>query len=140
MPTLQSAVLERQVAIQTRLLGDTTLMGMITGVFDEAPEGQAAPYITYGQHTDAPFETFGKVNSEALMLLDIWSTRDSDDECYQILAEVRRLVETRPTTAPLVLPSYGEIIMRYEWSTLIREQDSNFRHMVVRFHSYASEA
>lgn len=115
-------------------------MGIITGVFDEAPEGQLPPYITYGQHTDAAWETFQKVNSEALFLLDIWSKQDSDDECYQILAEVRGLIETRPGVPPLVLPSYGEIIMKYEWSTIFREQDSGYRHMPVRFHSYATEA
>lgn len=139
MVTRPSAVLEIQIAVQVAMTGDVTLMALITGVFDEAPEGQIAPYITYGQHVDGPYEMFGSVNSEALILFDIWSQQDNDDECYQILAELRRVLETRPNNPPLVLPSYDLAEIRYEWSTIIHEQESGFRHMPVRFHTIAIE-
>jgi len=132
-------LLELQIAVQAKLTGDTTLMGMITGVFDIATEGQATPYITYGQHVDSAWPTFGKVNSDALFLLDIFSQKGSDDECYQILAEVVRLLQTRPGNAPLTLPDYGQATMNYEWSTILHETEYNIRHMPVRFRSKAVE-
>src|SRR6266704_5180116 len=94
--TRQEYLLELQIAVDGRLTGDSTLMGIITGTFDIAPEKWPPPYITYGQHVGGPWPMFGKVNSESLFLLNIFSQAGSDDECYQILAEVRRLIETRP--------------------------------------------
>lgn len=137
--TRPSAVLEIQIAVQAALTTDATLMALITGVFDEAPEGQLAPYITYGQHTDGPYTMFGSINSEALILLDIWSNQRNNDECYAILAEVRRILETRPDNPPLALPSYDLAEIRYEWSSIMQEQESSFRHMPVRFHTIAIE-
>ena len=132
-------LLELQIAVQAKLTGDSTLMGMITGVFDIATEGQATPYITYGQHVDSAWPTFGKVNSDAMFLLDIFSQAGSDDECYQVLAEVVRLLQTRPGNAPLTLPDYGQISMMYEWSTILHETEYNIRHMPVRFRTKAVE-
>src|SRR6266702_4206278 len=116
--TRQEYLLELQIAVDGRLTGDSTLMGIITGTFDIAPEKQTPPYITYGQHVDSSWPTFGKVNSDALFLLDIFSQKGSDDECYQVLAEVRHSLETRPDNPPLILPSYGQIFMNYDWSTI----------------------
>lgn len=139
MPTLPMLLLELQIAVQARLTGDATLAGMVTGVFDIAPEGQTTPYITYGQHVDSTMPTFGKPNSDAMFLMDIFSQAGSDDECYAILAEVRRLLETRPTNAPLTLPSYGQVYLAYQWSTILHETTYQIRHMPVRFRSKAVE-
>jgi hypothetical protein len=137
--TRQEYLLELQIAVDARLMGDSTLMGMITGTFDIAPEKQTPPYITYGQHVGGTLPTFGHVNSESLFLLDIFSGAGSDDECYQILAEVRRLIETRPGNTPLVLPDYGVSYLKCEWSTILHETDYNIRHMPVRFRTKATE-
>jgi len=131
---------ELQVAVQTKLTGDTTLMGIITGVFDIAPEGQSFPYITYGQHVDGVDPTFsGKMNNEGMFLLDLFSQAGSDDECYQILAEVRRLLQTTPTNPPLSLADYGVAYINYDWSTILHETDYNVRHCAVRFRTRAYE-
>ncbi len=130
---------ELQVAVQTKLTGDTTLMAIITGVFDIAPEGQSFPYITYGQHVDGVGPTFGKMNNDGMFLLDIFSQAGSDDECYQILAEVRRLLQTTPSNPPLTLADYGVASINYDWSTILHETAYNVRHMPVRFRTRAYE-
>ena len=141
MPATRPALMyELQVAVQTKLTGDSTLMGIITGVFDIAPEGQPFPYITYGQHVDGVGPTFGgKMNNEGLFLLDILSQAGNDDECYQILAEVRRLLQTTPTNPPLALADYGMSYLNYDWSTILHETEYNVRHMPVRFRTRAYE-
>ena len=140
MPTTRPVyLLELQIAVRARLIGDTTLAGIISGVFDLAPEGQTTPYITFGQHVDGVMQTFGKVNSNALFLLDIFSQAGSDDECYSILAEVRRLLQTTPSNPPLVLADYGQVYLMYEWSTILHETAYQIRHMPVRFRSKAVE-
>jgi hypothetical protein len=139
MVTRTEALLEIQVAAQARLTGDTTLMGMITGVFEEPIEGQALPYISYGQHVDGPFPTFGHVNHEGFFLLDIWSAASNKDECYAIRAEVRRLLVTTPQNPPLALPSYGFCGFTYDWSTIFKEEEFAIWHMPVRFMTRAVE-
>jgi hypothetical protein len=133
MVTRPAPILEIQTAVQSRLTGDSTLMGMITGVFEEPIEGQALPYISYGQHVDGPYYTFGKVGHEGYFLLDIWSNASNKDECYHILAEIRRLLVTTPTNAPLALPDYGPCNFIYEWSTIFKEEEFAIWHMPVRF-------
>jgi hypothetical protein len=133
MVTRPAPILEIQTAVQSRLTGDSTLMGMITGVFEEPIEGQALPYISYGQHVDGPYYTFGKVGHEGFFLLDIWSNASNKDECYHILAEVRQLLVTTPTNPPLALPDYGPCNFIYEWSTIFKEEEFAIWHMPVRF-------
>jgi hypothetical protein len=133
MVTRPAPILEIQTAVQSRLTGDSTLMGMITGVFEEPSEGQPLPYISYGQHVDGPYYTFGHINHEGYFLLDIWSNARNKDECYHILAEVRRLLVTTPTNPPLPLPTWGPCNFIYEWSTILKEEEFNIWHMPVRF-------
>jgi hypothetical protein len=139
MTTRQMAVLEIQTAIQSRLTGDTTLMAMITGVFADVREGQVPPYISYGQHVDGPWPTFGKLNSEAYIWLHIWSKDTGDEECYRILAELIRLLPTSPSNPPLTLPSYSMVRLWYEWSTILYDPEFSIRHMPVRFLAQATE-
>lgn len=137
--TRPMAIFELQVAVQTALTGDAQLMGLITGVFDQVREGQALPYVSYGQHVDGPWATFGHWNSEAFFLLDIWSNASGDEEAYSILAEVRRILETRPDNPPLTLESYGLIGLHLDWSTILHDPDFNIRHLQARFLSQAVE-
>jgi hypothetical protein len=139
MVTRTEALLEIQVVTQARLTGDAVLMGIITGVFEEPIEGQPLPYISYGQHVDGPFYTFGHVNHEGFFLLDIWSAASNKDECYAIRAEVRRLLVTTPTNPPLALPSYGSCGFTYDWSTIFKEEEFAIWHMPVRFMTRAVE-
>ena len=73
MVTTPFVLTEFQTAAQARLTGDTTLMGLITGVFDmdNVAQGQALPYVSYGSHYGTPFKTFHHTNSESYFLLDI---------------------------------------------------------------------
>lgn len=130
---------ELQVAAQARLKARATLMAIITGVFDIAPEGQPTPYITYGQHVGGGMPTFGHVNSSAFFLLDIFSQAGADDECYQILGEVRAELQTTQVNPPLILPSHGQIYLMYEWSSILHETAYQIRHMPVRFRTKAVE-
>jgi hypothetical protein len=139
MVTRPVLMFELQVVVQARLIGDSTLMNIITGVFEQAPEGQSFPYVTYGQHVDGTEPTFRKMNANSLFLMDIFSQQGSDDQCYQILAEIRRLLQTSDTNPPLTLADYGMAYLHYDWSTILKEPDYDVRHMPVRFRVKAYE-
>lgn len=133
MTTRPAFLLELQEAVHTLLTGDATLGSMVTGVFQVPPEGQATPYITYGQHVDGSWPQFGTPGSESLFVLDIYSQAGDDRECYAILAEVKRLLQTTRANPPPTLPDYGIAYIAYQWSTILQEPGYSLRHMPVRF-------
>jgi Protein of unknown function (DUF3168) len=136
------AALELRTAVQSLLTGDGDLMGIITGVFAlPVPDGQVFPYISYGQHVDGPWSTFGKIGSELLFMLHIHTSGadGGDDQCYEIEAEVIRILQTTSSNPPLTLTNYGQASMQYEWSTALYDAESNTWNMPVRFRSRALE-
>lgn len=139
MPTTPFVLTELQTAVRARLIGDTTLMAMITGVFDvdNVAQGQALPYISFGNHQDQPLRTFRHTNSEGFFLLDIWSDV-SREQAYAVMAEVLRLL--CDANNPLVLAHYNQCKMEYDWSTALFEQNpSDWHtgdwHVPVRLHT-----
>jgi uncharacterized protein DUF3168 len=134
MTTRPSAILEIQTAFHSRLTGDSTLMGLVTGIFDGAPEGQPPPYITYGDHVDGTMPTFGgHWNCQATIMLDLWSQSLDKAECYQILAEVNRLLVTTVNNPPLPLQHFGPANVVYEWSTTVYEDLFTLWHLSARY-------
>jgi hypothetical protein len=132
--TLPEVMLQLQTAVQERLTGDPVLMGIITGVFDWAPERQTFPYVTYGQHVDGPFDAFGLVGTNGYFLLDVWSgDTSSSDECYAILSEIKRLLCPAYGADALTLVDYSLVDFAYEWSTILFDNENRLRHMPLRF-------
>lgn len=135
MPTTPDILIELQTGVANRLIADATLMSMITGVLDldAVNETQALPYLSFGQHVDQPWQTFGHTNSDAFFLLDIWST--TRENAYAILAEVKRLLDNKVVT----MAHYGHSRMAYDWSTAMYDETAGDWHMPVRFVSLAVE-
>jgi hypothetical protein len=141
MVTTPFVLTELQTAVYARLTGDSTLMGMITGVFDidNVAQGQAMPYISFGNHINQPYKVFRKTNSEGYFLIDIWSDV-SREQAYAIMAEVLRLLDGQPLT----LSHFNQGMMEYEWSTALFEQNATDWHtgdwhVPIRFHSLIFE-
>jgi hypothetical protein len=116
-------------------------MTIITGVRERVRQNELAfPYITYGSHVGGTWPTFGHWNFDGLFLMDIWSQSTGADQCNAILAEVKRLLVSSPSNAPLTLPDYGMAKLEYEWHTIMNEVDDNsIWHMPVRFRAFAVE-
>ena len=141
MVTIPFVLTELQTAVQARLTGDSTLMGLVTGVFDmdNVAQGQALPYVSYGSHYGTPFKTFRHTNSESYFLLDIFSDV-SREQTYAIMAELERLLDGKPLT----LTDYSQAMMEYEWGTALFERNPTDWHTgdwhgSMRFHSLIFE-
>lgn len=132
-------ILSLQTAIQARLTGDGTLMALVTGVFDQPPQSQPCPFISYGTHIGGNWHLFGFRNSEIYFYLDIFSTQIGSEECYRVLAEVNRLLETTPANPPLTMPEWGQVLLSCEWNTATYDLGHKEWHMSARYHSIAVE-
>lgn len=119
-------------ALYQALTNDTTLMSMITGVFDEVPENQSYPYITLGEATINPFNTFDKKGKETTHTMHIWSDYNGAKELYDIFAEVERILE-----GGLALENGTLVNIEFEFAQPIKEE--TIRHMPVRYRIVAQE-
>ena len=141
MTTRPTLLAELQTAIEARLTGDVTLMALINGVFDldSVPTNQPIDYITYDTPTDVPLPTFGHLNSDATIVLSIWTLKH--DLGRAILAEVIRLLNVVPPSgaAPLVMPDYGQARMWCEHVTSMYVTDTRYWHTIAQFRSQAFE-
>lgn len=55
-----------QNALRTALQADSTLMSMISGIFDYFPTGATLPYIAFGEATETPNDPIGTVTGNRM--------------------------------------------------------------------------
>jgi len=127
-------LLEVQSGFRTKLTGDSTLMAIITGVFDEAPNIQPYPFISFGEKVKVPWSTFQKASWEVAIMLDIWAALDSGDTAMTVLAEVDRILHYQKLT----MTSYDNALTENE-NTVTQEDETNqVRHVAIRFRTLNS--
>lgn len=124
-----------QPAILAKLKGDATLMGMVTGVFDDVPQGQSFPFIQVGTATETPRNTFGRKGREATITLDIFSRYQGFKEALQIYSRVDELLDGEPLT----LQSYQLVFLQNDGMNTILGPDGITRHIPARYRAFVQE-
>ncbi|WP_018130712.1 DUF3168 domain-containing protein [Effusibacillus pohliae] len=118
-----------QKAIFDKLAGDATLARMVTGVFDEVPQGTGFPYITIGEMTEVPFNTFDRKGRDCTVTLHIWSQYPGNKEAVEILGRMNALLDYEP----LNVEGLSLVHCQFENATTIEEPDGKTRHVPVRY-------
>lgn len=81
-------------AIYAKLTGNSTLLGMVTGIFDNVPEGTLTPYIKLGQVVTIPQNTMGEKGHVTTFTIDIFSDApDGFQEAIGIFNEVDSTID-----------------------------------------------
>lgn len=138
MTSTQTSLLELETAIQTKLLADSTLMAIVTGIFDEGavPTNQAYPYIVLGDDTEAPMNAFGTRGYDATLTLHIWDNLPGFKRCKQILANMNRILDQQPLT----LATQKHVYTLYNFSQTLNDPGlDDIRHMPVRYITFTQE-
>jgi hypothetical protein len=130
---MKSCLGDVQKAVYGILKGDGTLTGMITGVFDGAPQNQAFPYITIGEQTAIPFRAHDTSGEETTITVHIWSKNEnwgpgSYKEALLVLDEVNRLLGDKGIT----VPGYNVVWSFYEFSQAM-VADDEVRHVAAQY-------
>jgi hypothetical protein len=128
-----------QSSIAAKLLGDSALVGLVTGVFDfrGIPPDQAFPYVTIGDSTEVDDSVFGALGYDTTFTLHIWSIQPGAQECQQILSNLNRLLNHQP----LVLTGFTHVGTWYDMAqTMSDPDDTRITHMPVRYRIEAQEA
>lgn len=128
-----------QAAIYAKLTADTGSGGlfdptapMITGVFDDVPDGQPLPYITIGEATETPWSTFGRVGADDTLTIHIWSQAPGFKEALGILDRLNVLLDG----GVLEVDGHVHVGTLYESAETLRDPDGVTRHVVARYRAY----
>lgn len=111
---------------------DPTFMSLCLGAYDPAMENQAFPYVTFGNHTESQWLTFGNLGRNVLMQLHVWSQTFGYKQCYDILNAMNALFDAKQ----LALTHFTNVITLYEGSSKLQAQDGITRHVVARYRMY----
>lgn len=106
----KTALLDIQKGIYDELTGDATLMGLVTGVFDDVPKDQEYPYVVIGTDTETNFNTFDKQGREVVATIMIYSQYAGFKEAKTILNRIVELLDYESIT----LSNFNLVYIRYD--------------------------
>lgn len=115
--------------VYTKLTGDATLMGMITGAFDFTPEKQAFPYVTTWDIFETPLNTFDKVGKNVLIRLRIWT----EYEGFKEAATIKSRIDTLLDNGTIMLTNHKLVSLEFEESTPIIDSFNQTRFLQVSY-------
>lgn len=118
-----------QTAIYTALSSDTALSNMITGVYDDVPEGTAYPYVVIGEDTAINNGTKTLDGLQYTVTLHAWSQYRGRKEVKEIMARVYEILHN----ADLSVNNASLVNIRQEFTDSVVDADGITRHGVMRF-------
>lgn len=126
---MTTALWETQTAIYTKLTSDTTLMALVSGVFDQPSEDAAYPYVLIGDGTEVPDDAHDRQGVTTTVTLHIWSRYRGYAEAAAILREVDRLLDRQP----IDVAGFVTVSVVNEFHQFLRDPDPQIRHIPVRY-------
>jgi len=118
-----------RTAIYQRLTGDSTLMALITGVYDDVPETTAYPYVVLGDDSDTNYGTKTLDGVQYIINIHAWSRYRGVKEASEILERIYYLLHEYA----IVVTGASAIHIRQEFNTVFVDGDGITRHGVIRF-------
>lgn len=126
---MTTALWPLQFAVVTKLRARSTLMELISGVFDEVPEDKAHPYVTAGSITENVADAHNQRGLDASVVLHIWSKYPGYKEAAEILAELDAALDRQP----LDVAGFKDVSIAHEQHTELRDPDPEIRHINVSY-------
>lgn len=119
-----------QTAFYSTLSGDATLSNMVTGVFDDVPEGTERPYVTVADILSTPDNRHDNFCFQTVVTVHVWSEYRGNSEVMAIGSRVLALLDH----TPLTLTGFHHVVTRYEYSQVLKDPGKlELRHMPIRF-------
>jgi hypothetical protein len=127
--TARDATLDIQTAMYGVATADGTLMGLVSGVFDEVPGGTNKPYVAIGEALETPDNSHDRFGRESVVTWHVWSDHQGFAEALGI---ANRLIEIFDHKT-LTVANHTTVSVRFEFLQTLRDPDPEIRHVPVRF-------
>ena len=124
-----------QKAVYGMLTADAMLMAQVTGIFDFVPDNQAFPYVSIGEFTSAPFETFDRYGQEVTMTVHVWSQR-IEPNAYQGMRQIELIMDSIQrilVRAEIAVEHWGVVGIWGDFSQTMLDYDGITRHGILRY-------
>jgi Protein of unknown function (DUF3168) len=120
-----------QKALFTVLSSDTRLTDLLGGprIFDDAPQSQPLPYVTFGQSSWRDWSTGTDEGEEHVLTLQVWAEGLNRRKALEVLAALRAILHQ----AALTLDGNRLVNMRHEFSECQRDTSGELTRGLVRF-------
>ena len=133
--------LELLTAVRMALLGDSTVSGLVTGVYDRVPEKQggapniSSPYISFGPSDSFP-DDYDCIDGEVVNIqVDVWSwgagEAYSSVECRKIGKAIKNVLHD----ADLSLTTNALVTLYHTGTRILRDSDGVINHAACSFTS-----
>jgi hypothetical protein len=126
---------ELQPAIIEKLKSDVTLTGMVTGIFDDVPQGTDYPFVKVGESSETPRNTFGRRGRDVSITIDVFSVYEGFKEAFEIYNQIDELLDGQPLT----LSNYSLVYLQNDGMQTILAQDGVTRQIPVRYRAFIQE-
>jgi len=126
---MATALWPLQQAVYAKLTADTTLMGLVSGVYDEVPEDVEFPYVTLGSITELPDDAHDRQGLTAQVVLHIWSKYRGYAEAARILAAMDQVLDRKP----LAVDGFTDVSIAQAQHQSMRDSDPTIRHINVQY-------
>ena len=138
-PISRSPVHPVQVAIYQRLTGDAALAGLVTGVYDEVPEGTAYPYVRIGDHLSIDDNAHGQYGREIPSTIHIWTQARGNAQGQDIANRIVELLDHQHRALSALLAGHRVVSIRCEFDQALKDPNPELRHHVLRFRIITSQ-
>jgi hypothetical protein len=126
---MSTALWPLQEAVYSRVTADAAFMGLVTGFFDEVPEGQPYPYVSFGSITEVVDDAHNARGLAANLVLHIWSAYRGFREAAEILAALDAVLDRQPLT----VAGFRDVSIAHQQHTELRDPDPSIRHINVSY-------
>ncbi len=124
-----------QERIYSTLNGDSTLGGLVNGIFDSVPEGQTLPVVIIGAQSTSDNGSKNLDGRDYIFNVDVYSDYRGMKEIKNIQKEIYRLLHE----SSLSVSGASFVDCRCEFTTDILEDDGITRHGVMRFRAFVMD-
>lgn len=124
-----SPSLELQQAIVPDLKAQSGIAALVGNrIYDNAPEGCAFPYVSWGRETSQNDDAQCIIGSEIAVQLDVWSRTPSSAECRRIVDAIKRRMEVAEYTLAVNAVAGAGYVERTD---VFRDTDGRTWHGVI---------
>ena len=129
-----------QAGLYALLSGDAALSALVSGVFDEPPEGKPQAYVVIGSRKQTiPDDTHSRSGRQNIITLDTWTWARSTLPGDQIGARLIALLDKRQADLDPLVDGHTVWKLRWEDSLSLDDPDREVRHRMDRFRIHTAQ-
>lgn len=126
---MATAVRPLQTAVIAKLKGSAPLSALVTGVYDEVPEGASLPYVSLGSITETASDTHDHQGLDTLIVIHVWSEYQGNAEAADIFAAVDAALDR----VPLTVAGFKYVSIKHEQHQFVKDPDPRIRHVNAQY-------